>query len=359
MGALAATLRRRPLSNTPLEKKLIESAIFAGGKGRISMADEGCNVRISPQLRKAPVTDRDVIQAVGTLEIKIRPESFHGQGFFFDVAAPGYHFQMGMINGALYVIRNEDKLGVSAAGFKGRLHAFLMWHPERLSVAVRDEGNPAPPKMFTLATQPTRPPNALLTWARKTEVIPRTTYENVADLFASVVNGLQGIPELVRETRMQDAFWDASKEGATVRSRKPKSEPQIVPTLHGLLYNLSIAKGWVIQPQQQLGGGLLDFGVQGVLRDGSLSTIPVEFKLAHNPEIERALGVQLPEYMKSLKVDIGVLAVLSLKGRDFEEPKETLDQLQTQLDNVAYRNRLGGIRVLVLDLGRHEPASQL
>lgn len=333
-------------------------------------------IDIAPKLR-GHVTPRDLIEANGTLTFWINYSQLVAdkEGYLFRVATDNYYLEVGFAKSAFYIARNGLKLEAPISTDRPNLYVncYAMWQPTKLSLLMIDKsydeavssGADAIAEIENrtkeVKTPPTLPPNSLITWARKEAIAPTVTYDSLPHFYQEVTFALQSIPDKAKTAYIYNAFWDITYKGTfEIAPRRPKSEPNIVPTIHGLLFDVATAKNFQISPQYPIGGGKLDFLFSSYLKTGDIANVCVEFKHAHSRKLESGLLKQLPAYMKTKGCDFGIYCVMFFKGKYFEKPeKYDLEALDLYLKNLAGSAGLSNIRILVLDFSYPQPPSKL
>lgn len=331
------------------------------------------SIKIAPQIRHL-VTYFDVIKAEGTLDLIMKnSEIAPGRsGFLFKVKHPEYLLECGFADNSAYILHNEFKLEYALALDKqnARQRYFITWQPTHISITAlplpesaeefkKIEITDVQEKTRNLNTRTMIPPNSLLEWARKQSIAPITIYESEALFYQAVIAALQTINDKVETIGMHNPFWDITYEAGKVVSRQPKREVDIHPTIHGLLYDISIAKNFQIIREYPVAGGLLDFLIVGPIKTGKIASICIEFKHAHSKDLDQGFTDQLPKYMKSKGSDLGVYCVLFFKGRYFDEPTKFNNEgdIEVHLGMLSTRYGLSKIRPIIFDFSQTNPPS--
>ncbi len=334
------------------------------------------SIDIAPQL-KGHVTPRDLIEANGTLVFWINYSQLGigKQGYLFRVRSDRYYLEVGFTESSFYIARNESKFEtpISADRPNEYVCCYAMWQPAKLSLLMLDKSYDEAVSLGADAisevekctkeidTPLVLPPNSLITWARKQAIVPTIAYDSLSHFYQEVTFALQSIPDKATTANIYNAFWDITYRGPSeIAPRKPKREPDIVAVVHGLLFDVAIAKNFEISPQYPLGGGKLDFLISGHLKTGEVANVCVEFKHAHSNKLRNGLLRQLPRYMQTKGCDFGIYCVMFFKGKYFERPKKyDLESLDFYLKSLAGSAGLSNIRILVFDLSYPKPPSQL
>lgn len=178
-------------------------------------------------------------------------------------------------------------------------------------------------------------------------------------MYQHVASALDRIPDKVTTTGMWSAFWNNVYEGPKLKSRTPKHETEIHPTIHALLFEIAIAQNFEVSPEYHIAGGRLDFLITAPLFSGETVPVCVEFKHAHSEDLFHGLCEQLPAYMQAKGSDFGIYCVTYFKGRDFGKP-EKYDEQSLRMDLELARRQAGldRIAIRIFDLSRPEPPSK-
>lgn len=331
-------------------------------------------IDIAPQIR-GYVTPFDLIEAKGTFTFWISSSQLgEKEGYFFKVNTLDYYLEAGFTKISFYIIRNDQKLEMPIDPFRQGVFAncYAMWQPTELSILILDSSydeaiasgansiDEIEKSKKILITPPIIPPNSLITWARKEEIVSTTIYDSLPHFYQEVTSALQSISDKIATVNMYNAFWDITYKGAKIESRKPKRETDIHPIIHGLIFDIALTKNFEISPEYQIRGGRLDFLISGHLKTGETANVCVEFKHAHSPDLEDGLLKQLPEYMRAKGCNFGLYCVLFFKGSYFTEPnKFELNSIDLYLNGLANSAGLSNIRNLIFNFAHPKPPSKL
>lgn len=213
-----------------------------------------------------------------------------------------------------------------------------------------------------------------------TEIVEKQSHSGIyptirteTDLLEFIVHNIENnIIHYIENQYLIQAFWNTRDKGSphdkTKNERdKPKIETDIQPTLHFLLQlSLLCSRGIHVVREPDEGIGKLDFKFLYTTPDGEPLLICLEFKLAHNKEIEHGVTRQLPSYMKANKSTSGIFAVMWFKDEDgnvFKEPKNRTKTGMTEYirEKAKETNEKEGlnIRTLFIDASVRKPASKL
>lgn len=336
-------------------------------------------VLISPQLR-GHITARDLIKPTGTLTFVTDYAQVTGRnsGLMFKLLSKEYNLEVGFTKTAFYIMHNDQKLELnidSTSKLPGNIYCCATWSPTKLILRILDRTfGDAVDKLETseegeeevrkrteiLNTSPIVPPNSLLTWARREAIAPVTAYRSNDRFYEVVISSLQSITDKVEALGLHNPFWNITYDGAKIVSRIPKHETDIHPTIHGLLFDIGIAKNFLITPEYQVAGGRLDFLISGTLAKGEMVNACVEFKHAHSDSVEDDLVKQLPAYMHAKGTDLGVYCVMYFRGKHFPEPHiHDKHSLEMSLELAKAAAGLDNIRVILMDFTHKTSPSKL
>ena len=356
-----------------------EYLAWLSGNELAGKSDNKPTVEVAPQLN-GTLTPRDAITPSGTLEFKSNYSQIGGDhaGILFRLSSKMYSLEIGFTRKHFYIARNDQRLEwllEPVARPAGNVHCFAMWEPAQLSLLILDETfhevvsetldpeagtHEVERRRKTLITPVTIPPNSLLEWAREESIAPVTAYESAESFYENVISSIQSIVDKVSSIGMHNAFWDITYDGQKIVSRKPKRETDIHPTIHGLLFDIAIAKNFLITPEYAVAGGQLDFLVSGALSTGDIVSTCIEFKHAHSSDYLNGLLKQLPAYMHANGSDSGIYCVMYFKGPYFTRPEEyDLEGLKFFLVMQGREAGLSDIRIIMMDFSHQTPPSKL
>ncbi len=295
------------------------------------------------------ITHYDLMGSEKTVAFRMNRPS---NQLIFRMEAEQYHLELGLADGAFYLTRNGNTARQPFMLDPKKLQSFIAyWGPTILLVDVNGS-------LHEVETAPTLPPNSLVRWAREQNILPQKNYDDELQLHNVVLAGLQGLQDKVESAGTQKAFWDFTYEGKAIRSRTPKNESAIQPTIHALLFDLANAKGLDIERETAAGGGALDFLYLGAMKAGGVGKVCVELKHAHAANLDHGLVVQLPAYMEAKACSYGIYCVLYFRGNHFDKPPEDRISVVEDLEKKAREAGLANsVRIVVLDFGFKDPPS--
>ncbi|MEK6742309.1 MAG: hypothetical protein AABZ15_01795 [Nitrospirota bacterium] len=331
--------------------------------------------QIAPQLRRL-VTPLSLISSSGALTFSMNYNQLQEgrAGKLFRVECADYYLEVGFTPTHFYISRSGETLERDlrlSSGPTGEACFFAMWDPNRLHIVLLDEaynqlllGGKEPLQAVRectsiINTKVVLPPASLINAVRRLVVLPIMQYQSISDLCQQVAAALDTIPDKIITTNMYSAFWDNQYESRKLKLRTPKREPEIHPTIHGLLFDIAIAKNLEVSPEYQIAGGRLDFLFTGNLTTGETVSVCVEFKHAHSADLIHGLIEQLPAYMRAKGCDFGIYCVMYFKGPDFQQPVQ-YDDHSLHLKLVATRNAAGldNIKICIFDISRQKSPSR-
>ncbi len=318
---------------------------------------------ISPVL-KGLMTANDALQSQGTISFStIKSELLKG-GIFFQLIDNDFIFIFSIQNQNLVVQRNEivSILTLEKAPDNTRLVIFMMWSFSELHLICKYGPNINDELSSKVPTTPCAPPISLVKWARMQNLLPIKTYSNEEEFRTKVHSCLQSIQDKIYEAGGYSQFWNIIYDGQKIKSREPKREKEIHPTIHCLLSDQALLSSFEVIPEYQTGIGNLDFLLNGIIKGGEISKICIEFKNAHSPDLYHGVTNQLPDYMRNCKAKYGVYCVLNYKGEWFDKPvfDDKID-LSIILHNVRYSVLdpiQENIRLMMYSLSKPKSASK-
>jgi len=311
---------------------------------------------------KGHISAFDLIGSTCSMYFSIRYNELTPR-FFFKIHSTDYHLEVGCTEDSFYILRNDQFLikPLKPSSPEGIL-LFAIYTPTQLKLIVLDHSNRAEINNgdfsnveVILNTEATFPPNSLIKWARRKTIAPKTTYKSKVEFYEEVASSILSLEDKIANTDMFNAFWDIGYEGRKIVLKRPKKETDVAATIHGLLYDIGLAKNFEIIPEYKTGKGRLDFLISGIIKD-RFENVCIEFKHAHSDKLEEGLMVQLPEYMRNNACSFGIYCVLYFKGNLFSEPqKYDHSDLFIYLEGVAMKAGLKHIRIYILNLSHPIP----
>jgi len=321
-------------------------------------------VDIAPNLRRH-ITPIELFQSQFSFTFGYLISNFLESGFLFRVISPSYHLEMGFSKNSIYLSRNGIKIENSFDDLNKENHFILVVgyvFPSGIKLTILDNSYSEAAdvgadldiefrnRTVQQQTVPVYPPNTLIDWVRRQNLVERITYPSKEDFYQAVSSALQSIEDKVKSLGMFHPFWDVVREGNRIIRRVPKREADILPTIKGFLVDICLLKNFQIAGEYPTASGFLDYLITGVLTSGELVQACIEFKHAHSRQIENGLLSQLPTYMKAQGCDFGLYCVMWFKGRYFDAPSiDTDHDLHIHLHTLALENGLTNMKILVYD----------
>ncbi len=306
----------------------------------------------------APASRITVHNLIGNDGYGINEITSDGEGLMWLLQGPNFLFRLQIIDGHIEFKRNEFevKLPVPRCSNGGWLLLF-MWRKDQLVLRANCIGEqPETAKVNTLSTIV---PNDVVLWARKLDSKETATYDSTTALAQKVISILESAGNDISQTYGgYEQFWNITKNGGKITNRHPKDETEIHGAIHSIIQSYVRQSGLDLQRESQYSTGKIDFTFSGVVNDGGIKNIAVEFKNAHSPDLIDGIKKQLPTYMDTIGADYGIYVVLNYQGEWFAKPKLTKAQLLAKLQTspeLAYSRR---ITVLIFDLSKPHQASK-
>lgn len=280
---------------------------------------ENVVVRFSDNL--AGMSASGLLQNAWSFHVKLFPG---GKGELFSLLSPDYQIQLLIEDGVVVLRRNGYEARREIGEVKRHFQVLISWRPDKTQLALivdDDAGNDD--ACVTVSTPPIYVPMSLLDWARRFNLIQRTTYSSPADFLAAFLESVRQAALRIRDTNAHSLFWDRQRIKAAQRPLIPKREPEAMSGIAAFLQDQSLLAGYQILKESQAGAGSLDIRVVAPLANGGLANICVEGKNAHSPDLEHGVKDQLPAYMHSTNANYGVYLVLWYQCDRFPEPRES------------------------------------
>ncbi len=332
-------------------------------RGTKKMQRENKHILITPKIRGV-ITELEILSTIKTITFVSSYSELKKGGFLYKIQSENYFEEFGFTNKSVYIIRNQDRLDYFFDLEKNHDEKVLViaeLQPDKLSILLIDNrlietGKKTTNKSDAISrfrkeiyTTPTFPPNSLIEWARKNNLISTTEFNSPDELYETLINALGAQQDKINTTNMHDAFWDKQfGKNNKILSKKPKRETDIHTIIHGLLHDLALIKSLNIYHETSLANGKLDFLITGELTNGGKVNICIEFKNAHSRDLNTGLTKQLPTYMRIKGTDYGIYCVLDFRGNDFREPK--IDNLPLHLHLLAIQNGISNIKRIIFEM---------
>lgn len=303
------------------------------------------------------ITPRDLIGATGQIKFDFNYEGVKGiPASLFWIKTDGYYLKLGFSHDGFYIERNNDKLEIDMRNINGWVTLIATWMPDQISALVMDLASKQVYEDSKI-TAAILPPNKLIKWARKNNIIPVVTYSSEHNFFHEVINAFQSVQDKITHSNMYHSFWNVVGD-----ERTPKHENNIHDAVHGLLTDIEVAKNLEIRPRANIANGEVDYLVSGTLDNKEKTSVCVEFKNAHSDDLEHGLISQLPKYMQEEGCDYGIYCVLFYKCKYWDDPKKysntsyLIYDLHPKLTKYGLQNK---IRIVALELGYPMPPSKI
>jgi len=290
-------------------------------------------------------------------------EGFVRGGLFFKVDYKDFLFIFEAKNNSLVCRRNETISVLTTEDItelKEMLFITLTWDHSKIAIYLFSGDEQ---KSAEVPTRPFIPPVSLIREAKKMQLLPVYEYYTEEHLRSKVYAILVSIQGKIDEYGAINPFWDITYDGSKIVTRLPKKEPDIHPTIHGILSDQALMSSIEIIPENKTGVGDLDFAFAEYVKGEGIKSICIEFKHAHSQDVFNGLIHQLPLYMQNKKAKYGAYCVMYFKGEWFDLPNEydsnTLDL--AFVDKVMESDKpeiLDIIRIFIYDFSKKASASK-
>lgn len=274
------------------------------------------------------ITAYDLLKSTATLSFKMERNILDTNGTFFILEDDEFLFCFWVENHRVYFRRNNEFVTIDLNKVPDKMVLInIAWDIGKLLIECRWSNDPDIGLEQEVNTIPTMPPIALVKWARKENLLPIEKYKTEEDFRSKIHSCIISIQDKISKSGGYSQFWNLEYDGAKIKSRNPKRETEIHPTIHCLLADQALLSSFEVISEYKTGVGNLDFLVIGRLENGQNTSICIEFKNAHSQDLLKGITHQLPAYMRNCEVKYGVYCVLDYKGEWFdgnEQPEEII-----------------------------------
>lgn len=255
----------------------------------------------------------------GMFHVKASPGS---RGELFAFNSQSYHLSLVVEADHVKFRRNQYVARKTIGTVKRHFQILVSWNPSVIQLALMvDDNVGGDDACVTVPTNPIFVSPKLLTWARRFQLLPRSTYASPAEFLGVLVEALRQTERVIHDTDCYALFWDRRR--ATPGGRHPKHEPEVMAGIAGLLQDQALLGGFELLQESQAGPGSVDLRAIAALTDGGTTSVCVEGKNAHSQDLEHGVSQQLPAYMTSVRADYGIYLVLWYQCDQFPEPRES------------------------------------
>jgi len=245
------------------------------------------------------------------------------RGDVFSLLSPEYRIQMVIDDGYVALRRNQYEARKEIGRVERHFQILASWKPDQFQLALMvDDDVGDDEACVTIDTEPIYVPISLLDWARRFNLIHRTTYHSAAEFLGIFLESLRQAGSTIRDTNSYNLFWDRQRATDAPQRIVPKREPEAMSGVAAFLQDQSLLAGYQLLKESQAGAGSLDLRALAPRADGGFVNVCVEGKNAHSPDLEHGITDQLPAYMRSTNADYGVYLVLWYRCKVFPEPEE-------------------------------------
>ncbi len=264
-----------------------------------------------------------------TFHVKVYPP-IHLE--LFALISPDYNIQIVVHNEVVEFRRNQFVARKEIGKVNRHFQVLASWQPNQFQLAIMvDDNVGGEDACVTVKTEPLYVPISLLKWARKFNLIPRTTYNSAAEFFGVFIESLRQAEKVIHDTNSYSLFWDRQHSKRAIRRMVPKREPVAMSGVAAFIQDQSIIAGYQIIKESGAGSGSLDLRAIATLTTGEIITVCVEGKNAQSTDIEHGITDQLPEYMRRTGASYGIYLVLWYKCELYPKPNESGLELTLRL----------------------------
>ena len=180
---------------------------------------------ISPSF-KGSAFPKDFLETSGTLHFVTDWHELGKEHIVFKVEGDDFLFGLKFKESCISFQRNDTISVVTTDDLskEGRCRIIAMWSPTELTVICGWNDNR---KEIRIDTVPVVPPQSLIDWARKNNLLPVIAYESEELFREKVYSCLDSIQEKINESGCFNSFWNINYVGNKITSRQPKNETDV------------------------------------------------------------------------------------------------------------------------------------
>lgn len=312
------------------------------------------------------MTAIDLLSSTATIEFVTDVQTIKLQKTLFSIKYENFKFSLDFNNGTIILNRCNNVINhkIRATNPTEKIKIRISYEPQKMSMLVGDnilfaelaqlpnelEKEKYLSNQFPMATfAPVYPPNSMLKWVRKEQLIPVKEYQTYENLLDSISSMIVSLENKISDSNMYAAFWDKNDVKPI---QIPKKEEEIHRILLGLIQDECLLKSLEINHENTVENKKFDFYISGFVKGVGMKGVCIEAIHAHNQKLKEGLLFQLPTYMKSKSADFGIFLVLWFKGKNFDSP--IYENYHSMEDDLHKQKILKGygkmIRIITLNL---------
>jgi len=256
----------------------------------------------------------------GTFHVKV---SSVGRGELFTFLSPQFHMKLVINDGFVEFHRNTYIARKEIGSVKRHFQILISWKPGLFQLSLIVDDKTSIDGTLTIETDPIFVPVSALDWARRFNLLPRSTYNSPAEFLGVFIESLRQTERAIRDANSYKLFWDRQKGVDEEPKLIPKREPEAMSGLAAFLQDQSLLSGFQLIQESVAGSGTLDLRAIATLGSGGFVNVCVEGKNAHSNDLKHGITDQLPSYMRSNGADYGVYLVLWYQCDEFQKPSSS------------------------------------
>lgn len=305
---------------------------------------------------KGYITSTDLLMNTGSLTFNIKISQIKNGGFIFNIESDKFIFNLQLYQNSFSVQRNNyvSLLTLDEIPIDKKILFILSWSFSSLNLYCKYGKEDLEILKSEIKTTPIAPPNELLIWCKKNNLLEIIEYESEEKFRKKIHSCLLSIQNKVFESGSFSQFWNIKYSGSKIISKEPKREIEVQPIIHSLLSDQLLMSSIEIIPEFKTSEGNLDFLFIGKVKNEGNKFFFVEFKNAHSNKLKEGLLNQLPTYMENKNINYGAYCVLNYHGDDNKEKIFQLSILLSKSENPYLKN----CRIINFDLSKPISASK-
>lgn len=185
------------------------------------------------QALQGGISIHDILSSTGTIAFQIDKKSELKNDFIFTLQTEGFIFNYSIQNQSLVLQRNNivSVLLLKDIPDNKRLSIFAQWKINELILICIFGPTKEYEKKVVVETPPLAPPNKLIIWAKKNNLLPIDEYDSEEQFRTKVHSCLLSVQHKIHEIGAYAQFWNIEYSGNKIVNRTPKHETEVQPTI--------------------------------------------------------------------------------------------------------------------------------
>ena len=259
----------------------------------------------------------------GTFHVKVF--SSDAQGELFSFASELYKIRLSILNGEVIFSRNDYVARKKVGPIQRHYQIVCSWMPDKFNLAVMvDDKVGNDDACVTVETRPIYIPIDAISWARRYNLLSRSIFSSPEEFLRVVVESIQQVNRTIKKGNSVQLYWDRNRQRQRSQPAGPKlvpkREPEAMAGIVALMQDQSLLAKYELIRECATSTGSLDLRAIGQIKSGGTTTICIEGKNAHSPDLYHGITDQLPEYMDACEASYGIYLVLWYQCKEFNRP---------------------------------------